>query len=152
MGGIDNTQPFLTPLKIIEQAQGGVMHGIKASDHSFAGFGEAYFSTVNFGLIKGWKLHRKMTLNLVVPSGEIRFVVHSASENYTGRDVVPVLDVILGSTQYSRLTVPPGYWVAFEGVGRERNILLNVADIEHEPSEAINYPLDFFRVPNFHQF
>ena len=65
----------LTPLKIIPHPSGDVLHGIKSSEASFAGFGEAYFSTINQGDIKGWKKHSKMTLNLVVPKGEIQFVI-----------------------------------------------------------------------------
>ena len=41
MGGLMDSRPYLTELKIIEQSQGCVMHGIKVSDSSFVGFGEA---------------------------------------------------------------------------------------------------------------
>ena len=91
MGDVVKSKPYLTELKIIEQTQGYVMHGMRSSDGSCAGFGEAYFSTVNNGMIKGWKLHRKMTLNLIVPHGEIRFVVHGASEDSLGGEEVPLL-------------------------------------------------------------
>ena len=57
---------LLTPLKIIEREQGNVMHALKNSDAGFDGFGEAYFTFVNNGVIKGWKKHREMTLNLIV--------------------------------------------------------------------------------------
>ena len=146
MGEIVKPKPYLTELKIIEQSQGHVMHGIKASEGSYVGFGEAYFSTVNFGMFKGWKLHRKMTLNLIVPHGDIRFLVLDASEDGMGGEVLPLIDIALGDCNYSRLTVPPGFWVGFQGISNGSNILLNVADIEHEPSESSSKPLDFFRV------
>ncbi len=144
MGEIVKAKPYLTELKIIEQAQGYVMHGMKATDDSCVGFGEAYFSTVNFGMIKGWKLHKIMTLNLIVPHGDIRFLVLDASEDGMGANVLPVIDITLGDSNYSRLTVPPGYWVGFCGTGFGSNILLNIADIQHDPAEAINMPLNFF--------
>jgi dTDP-4-dehydrorhamnose 3,5-epimerase len=149
MGDLVKIKPYLTELKIIEQTQGYVMHGMRSSDGSCAGFGEAYFSTVNNGMIKGWKLHRKMTLNLIVPHGEIRFVVHGASADSLGGEVLPVLDVVLGSKNYSRLTVPPGFWVAFQGASAVSNILLNIANIEHDQAEAINRSTDFFNVQGF---
>ena len=37
----------LTPLKIIENPAGNILHAMKASDQGYAGFGEAYFSTVD---------------------------------------------------------------------------------------------------------
>ena len=65
----------LTPLKIIPGENGGVMHALKVHESSFKGFGEAYFSFVNKGKVKGWKRHTRMTLNLIVPVGKIRFVL-----------------------------------------------------------------------------
>lgn len=138
--------PGLTKLLKIEQTTGSVMHALKASSVGYCGFGEAYFSSVNFESAKGWKLHQRMTLNLVVPYGEIRFVVHTGEKIEERPYIDPLLDVILGDSNYSRLTVPPGYWMAFQGVGMGANILMNIANIEHDPSESINKDLNYFNV------
>jgi dTDP-4-dehydrorhamnose 3,5-epimerase len=124
---------ILTKLKQIYNPKGAVFHAMKKSDEGFHGFGEAYFSTVNRGDIKGWKKHTQMTLNLVVPIGEIEFVVcdRENEEFYTVR---------LSQNNYSRLTVQPGFWMGFKGIG-DYNILLNIASIEHDPSEAENIDL-----------
>ena len=152
MGQLDLSKPYLTELKIIEQAQGCVMHGIKASDPSFVGFGEAYFSTVSNGLIKGWKLHQEMSLNLIVPFGEIRFVVHDGLKDQGGKPIEPLMDVVLGYNNYRRLTIPPNFWVAFKGIGANTNILMNVANLEHDPNEALNKSLNFFDVKGCEDF
>ena len=123
---------ILTPLKQIHHPKGDVFHAMKKSDCGFDGFGEAYFSTIHQGDIKGWKKHTKMTLNLVVPIGEIEFIVYNEKEFFT---------VKLSSKNYQRLTVSSGLWMAFRGVG-ESNMLLNLASLEHDPEEAINQPLD----------
>ena len=62
------------PLKQIPLEKGDVWHGLKNSDEGFKGFGEVYFSNVNPGQIKGWKMHTKTTLNLIVIKGQIEFV------------------------------------------------------------------------------
>ena len=67
---------ILSPLKIIENPLGNIFHVMKSSDLGFMGFNEAYFSTINYNQIKPWKKHLKMTLNLIVPVGEIRFVLY----------------------------------------------------------------------------
>ena len=67
---------ILTPLKQIYHPKGDIFHAMKKSDIGFDGFGEAYFSTINQNDIKGWKKHTKMTLNIVVPVGNIEFVVY----------------------------------------------------------------------------
>ena len=37
----------LTPIKIITNPKGDVMHALKRTDDSFSEFGEAYFSTIH---------------------------------------------------------------------------------------------------------
>ena len=62
---------MITPLKIIQVPGGDVSHAMKISDPGFAGFGEVYFSNIESGVVKAWKRHRQMTLNLVVSVGAI---------------------------------------------------------------------------------
>jgi dTDP-4-dehydrorhamnose 3,5-epimerase len=136
---------ILTPLKQIYNPKGDVFHGMKKSDPGFTNFGEAYFSTIHVGEIKPWKKHLRMTLNLVVPVGKIRFVIHderNGSVTY-GKTMV----VELGSDNYQRLTVPPDVFMAFEGIGESLNLLLNVADLEHDPDEVERVDLDRFIYP-----
>ncbi|RUM69071.1 MAG: dTDP-4-dehydrorhamnose 3,5-epimerase [Sulfurospirillum sp.] len=125
---------ILTPLKRIRHPKGDVFHGMKKSDDGYAGFGEAYFSTVNKDDIKGWKKHTLMTLNLVVPVGAIKFVVYDEADK-------SFFTQTLSPENYQRLTVKPGAWVAFKGVG-EYNMLLNLANLEHDPDEAVNIALE----------
>ena len=42
----------LTPLKRIQNHLGDVFHGMKKSDVGFSGFGEAYFTKIDYGAIK----------------------------------------------------------------------------------------------------
>lgn len=123
----------LTPLKQIYHPQGDVFHGMKKSDPGCMGFGEAYFSTIHYGSIKAWKKHIEMTLNFVVPVGEIRFVLYDDREDSQTKGCFD--DIILSKDNYSRLTIPPKVWVAFEGKAQGLNLLLNIADLEHSPNE-----------------
>jgi dTDP-4-dehydrorhamnose 3,5-epimerase len=125
---------LLTPLKKIHHPKGDVFHGMKKSDVGFFGFAEAYFSTINFDDTKPWKKHLEMTLNFVVPIGEIRFVIFDDREDSTTKN--NFFDVTLGEKNYQRITIPPGLWVAFNGVGSKYNLLLNLANLEHNPAEV----------------
>ena len=124
----------LTPLKKITHPKGDIFHAMKASDDGFFGFGEAYFSTVNQGEVKGWKKHTEMTLNLVVVTGEIKFVVYDDNSFYS---------VKLSKNNYQRLTVESGLWLAFRGISVE-NMLLNLASIEHNTNESKNVDMYSF--------
>jgi dTDP-4-dehydrorhamnose 3,5-epimerase len=135
---------FLTPLQIIPTENGDVLHGLKVSDKNFASFGEAYFSTVTAGKRKGWKRHSRMVLNIVVPVGEIGFVLYDDRNDSATKS--KFFEVSLSRKNYQRLTVPPGIWMAFSGMGGGENMLLNIASIPHDPNEAENIPLDNERI------
>lgn len=131
-----------TPLKRIYTEKGDVLHGLKVSENSFHGFGEAYFSVVNYAQIKGWKKHSRMILNLVVPVGGVRFVMFD--DRIGSLSEKKFSEVVIGENNYGRLTIPAGIWVAFQGVCETTNLLLNIADIEHDPSEAEVQPIEYF--------
>ncbi|MDA9148582.1 dTDP-4-dehydrorhamnose 3,5-epimerase [Alphaproteobacteria bacterium] len=123
---------FATPLDIINTKGGNVMHAIKTSSYGYAGFGEAYFSQIKYGSIKGWKRHNKMTLNLVVPIGKIKFVLFDDREVSNPR----FQEFILSIENYQRLTIPPKIWLAFQGLSENVSMLMNIADIPHNAVES----------------
>ena len=133
---------ILTPLKRIYHPKGSIYHGLKKSGVGFAGFGEAYFSEIKGGKVKGWNRHKKMILNLVVPMGEVTFVIYDDIEESGSKGFF--FKVTLSQTNYQRLTVPPGLWLAFKGKSNDINLILNIADMEHDPDEIEKMDLDKF--------
>ncbi|MCL9775545.1 dTDP-4-dehydrorhamnose 3,5-epimerase family protein [Vibrio methylphosphonaticus] len=129
-----------TPLLRIEHPKGDILRGLKVSEPSFTSFGEAYFSSITNGEIKGWKKHREMVLNLIVPVGSIKFVIYDDRPNSGTHGQFS--HFILNPDNYGRLTVPQGVWLAFQGVGTDLNLLLNIASIEHAPEESISQQID----------
>ena len=129
---------IITPLDIIETDKGDVMHGMKSYDPGFSGFGEAYFSVVNHNAIKAWKRHHEMTLNLVVPVGKIKFVLFDDRDESNNN----FQEIIISRDNYCRLTVPPMIWIGFQGMDNNDSVLLNIADINHNPSEVDKKSID----------
>jgi len=123
----------LTPLKVIHGDSGDVLHAVKRTESSFHGFGEAYFSTVDQGAIKAWKRHHKMTLNLVVPCGEIKFVLYDDRQD--SQTYGQINELTLSLQNYQRLTVPPMVWLGFKGLSDDLNMLMNVSNVPHDPDE-----------------
>ena len=140
MGRVSLNEICVTPLKRISVTGGDVLHAMKKSDEGFEGFGEAYFSTINKNEIKGWKKHLKMTMNIFVPVGEVTFVLFDDREN--SNSVNNFFSVTLSPSNYYRLTVPPGIWHAFKGHNHDLNLILDIADMEHQPDEIIRIDLD----------
>lgn len=129
MGAMTLDDVVLTPLARIETAGGDVLHAMKQSDAGYAGFGEAYFSWVAQGSVKAWKRHTRMTMNLIVPLGKVRFVFH-----LDGGDEFRVEEI--GVDRYVRITVPPGIWFGFQGLAVPQSLVLNIASIPHDPKEV----------------
>lgn len=125
---------LLMPLKVIDVSGGDVLHGMKCSDSGYLGFGEAYFSEVEPGAVKAWKRHKKMTLNLMVPLGAVRFIIFD--DRKYSKSKGKYQEVILSRNNYCRMTVPPMVWMGFQGIDENTSMLLNIADIEHVPEEA----------------
>ena len=133
---------FLTPQRRIRVPGGDVLHAMRAGDAGFSGFGEAYLSLVGSGAVKGWRRHNRMVMNLVVVSGEVRFAI------VDDREPTPAMTYFQLSPNreetHARLTVPPGLWTAFQGAGRRESVVLNLANLPHDPTEADTRPLDAF--------
>ena len=117
-----------TNLNIFKIPEGDVLHAIHKSDPYLRGFGEVYFSKINAGHIKGWKRHMKMTLNLVVPVGNVLFAFVD-SEGVTRHEII-------GENNYIKLMVPPLIWFAFKGIDTPYSLIMNFADIPHDPQEV----------------
>lgn len=127
---------IITELSRIPVLGGDVQHALKNTDLGFHGFGEVYFSRVNFKKIKAWKMHKEMTLNLVVPVGKVRFVFFSRSL------LGPYRTETIGEDSYSRLTVPPCLWFGFIGLGQTDSLVVNIANIPHDPEESVSKEID----------
>ena len=123
----------ITRLKRISTPGGDVLHAFKCNDTGFHGFGEVYLSLINYGAIKAWKRHTRMTMNLVVPSGNVRFVFRNSNSEFITHDI--------GDLNYCRISIPPGIWFGFKGLSSPQSIVMNIADLPHDPSEVDRLPI-----------
>lgn len=123
--------------KRIKVEGGDVLHVMKKSNSNSFKFGEAYFSFINNNSIKGWKMHTKMHCNLCVPIGEVKFVCVS-------KDFKKFRTFLLSKNNYGRLSIPPGIWYSFKGIGKKNNLILNLSNIEHDDNEVKKINLDEF--------
>lgn len=123
----------ITPLKRISDDRGSVMHMLRCDSDVFEAFGEIYFSTVYFGIVKAWHLHKRMTINYSVPIGQIQFVLYDDREGSPTKGTVQKIN--LGENNYNLVTVPPLIWNGFVGASREMALVANCTTIPHSPDE-----------------
>jgi len=126
---------LIKALRQIPDERGKIMHMLRCDDPHFQGFGEIYFSVVYPNVIKGWHLHREMTLNYAVVKGMIKLVLYD--ERPDSPTCASLQEVYLGESNYSLVRIPPGVWNGFKGVGTEAAIVANCSTIPHDPQEIV---------------
>jgi dTDP-4-dehydrorhamnose 3,5-epimerase len=136
---------IVTPLKQIFDERGKVMHMLREDSPAFTRFGEIYFSCVHPGAVKAWHLHKRMTLNYAVISGEIKCVLYDDRPDSPTRGNVQ--EYFLSPENYNLLTVPPMVWNGFKGIGDRSAIVANCATLPHDPNEIERKPAIDFGIP-----
>jgi len=136
----------LTALRQISDERGSVLHMLRSDAPEFTRFGECYFSEILPGAVKAWKRHRSQTQTLAVPIGRIRMVMYDDREASATRRQLQTLE--LGRPDaYVRLRIPPGVWYGFTCLSHTPALLVNCADLLHDPAEIDSCLLDGPMVP-----
>ena len=136
----------LTELRQIGSDRGAVLHMLRCDAPEFTHFGECYFSEVLPGAIKAWKRHRAQTQNLAVPAGRMQMVIYDERQGSPTQGRLQSLE--LGRPDaYLRLRIPPGIWYGFRCISTTPALLVNCADLPHDPNEGEARPLDDPGIP-----
>lgn len=123
----------INQLAIIPDERGMILKMLRRDDIFFREFGEIYFSIIYPGVIKGWHIHKKMTLNYAVISGLIKLVLYDNREGSSTKGEIQ--EIFMGRENYKLVTIPPMVWNGFKGIGTEPAIVANCATIPHDPDE-----------------
>ena len=126
---------LIVPLKIINDERGKIMRMLRCDDPYFKKFGEIYFSVAFPGAIKGWHVHKKMTLNYAVVEGTIKLVLYDDRKDSPTKG--ELVELSIGEDNYVLVQVPPGVINGFKGLGTKSAIVANCATEPHSPDEII---------------
>ncbi|MDP3770940.1 MAG: dTDP-4-dehydrorhamnose 3,5-epimerase family protein [bacterium] len=142
MGQIEGVR--ITPLRIIPDDRGFVMHMLRADAPHFKRFGEIYFSGINPGATKGWKVHTRAEGNLAVPHGRVRCVLYDSREESPTYGAF--MEVTIGATPdaYRLLTIPAGVALAWRNLSDSMAVVANCATEPHTPDEGKTLSLDTY--------
>ncbi len=120
------------PLRRIPDERGMIAHMLREDDPHFERFGEIYFSWVYPEVVKGWHLHKEMTLYYSVPVGTIKLVLYDAR---LGSSHGKLMELYVGDANYNLVKIPPGVWNGFKGVGVTTSMVANCSSIPHRADE-----------------
>jgi len=119
-------------LRRIPDERGTIMHMLKQTDPHFIDFGEIYFSTIYQDAVKGWHLHREMTLNYACIYGRVKLVLYD--ERADSPTAGAIRELFLGPDDYSLVVIPPDVWNGFKGMSDPYAIVANCCTHAHDPS------------------
>lgn len=133
----DLDQIKFTKLQIINVEGGNVFKIMKKSNHKEFSFKEAYFSSIDFNFVKGWKMQSKMQSNICVPIGKVKFT-------FVSKDYKEHKTLIIGEDNYGLISIPPKIWYSFKGLSKKTSLILNISDYEHDEKDIKKINLDEF--------
>jgi len=136
---------LIEPLEVFSDKRGKVMHMMRSDAPYFKRFGEVYFSTLNPGIIKGWKKHSKMTQHFAVPVGTAKIVLYDERKSSISKGEIQ--EVILGLENYFLLRIPQGVWYSFKALNNSYAMVANCTDIPHDPNESVSIGIFDIRIP-----
>ena len=135
----------ITDLKKIPDERGTIYHMLRNDDKHFSKFGEIYFSTAYPGVIKGWHVHKKMTLNYAVIRGMIKLVLFDLREDSKTKS--ELMELFIGEENYKLVQIPPGVANGFKCIGEKKCIVANCPDMPHDPKEMERINLATKKIP-----
>ena len=126
---------LVQPLEQIPDERGKIMKMIRCDDPHFRGFGEIYFSMSYPGVVKGWHLHKSMTLNYAVIVGMIKLVLYDERKDL--QTFGEIQEFFIGESNYVLVQIPPLIWNGFKGIGEKPAIVANCATLPHHTDEIV---------------
>ena len=126
---------IISPLKILSDNRGKVMHMMRNDSKVFKSFGEVYFSTIYKDSIKAWHLHKENTLNYACVKGKVKLVLFDdRKESSTNGEYQ---EIILTPQNYFLITIPPNIWNGFKGLDDDESIIANCLSSPHDENEMV---------------
>ena len=86
-------------------------------------------------MVKGWHLHKEMSLSYAVVFGMIKLALYDDRPDSSTRGEIQ--EIFMGENNYVLVQVPPGVWNGFKGIGVKEAVVANCATVPHSPGEII---------------
>ena len=96
---------------------------------NFSRINEVYSTTIRKNVIRAWKKHTKMTCNIFVIKGLIKFLFYDDRFDVCEK-------IILEEDKKKILEIKPNIWFGFKGL-QEVNTLINFTNIIHDEKEVL---------------
>ena len=127
MANIDGVK--VIQLRRIPDERGTIYHMLRSSDEHFTKFGEIYFSKIYKDAIKGWHIHKQITLNYAVVVGMVKLVLFDSREESPTKG--NIMELFIGDDNYCLVQIPVGVANGHKGI-TETALLANAPDVPND--------------------
>ena len=114
--------------QIKKNLKGDVFKILNHKSKNYKGFGELYITTLNKGASKGWNFHKRMTCNLFVIKGKVKFFLKKDNKS---------INKILSEDTNQILTLKPKVWFKIVNLVKQKSKIINFANLVHNNNEII---------------
>jgi dTDP-4-dehydrorhamnose 3,5-epimerase len=127
--------------------KGHLMEVQRVDDPHYPGFGQAYITSTNPGVIKAWYRHREQFDQIAPVSGQVRLVLFDSRQHAPTHG--HLMQVMLSAAQPLLVQIPPGVWHGFQAVGEQPAYLLhlNAMPFLHGNVDEERLPFDSEHIP-----
>jgi dTDP-4-dehydrorhamnose 3,5-epimerase len=96
----------------------------RRDDSHYPGFGQAYVTSTNPGVIKAWYRHSSQLDQIVLLTQSLHLVLYDTREHSNTRGHIQ--HIHLGESNPLLVQIPPGVWHGFRANGVEPSLLLHL--------------------------
>jgi len=108
--------------------KGDIFKILDKKSENYFGFGELYITSLKKGISKGWNLHKKMVLNLIVIKGKVRFVMKKNNK---------INKTTLSHNKKEILTIKSNVWIKMINLDSSTSEIINFANLKYNKNEIL---------------
>lgn len=137
----------IIPLKMVVNARGHLMEVQRADDDCHPGFGQAYVTCTQPGVVKAWYRHREQFDQIALIKGELTLALYDTREG--SATLHNLVEVAITQERPMLVQIPPGVWHGFKAAGREPAYLLHLNSVAYkfEQTDEEQLPPDSPSIP-----
>lgn len=114
----------IIPLKKIANDRGHLMEVQRSDDNHYLGFGQAYITSTNPGVVKAWYRHSVQLDQIALVRGALHLVLYDTREN--SKTCQLIQHIYLEEDSPLLVQIPPGIWHGFKAMAAEPTLLLHL--------------------------
>jgi dTDP-4-dehydrorhamnose 3,5-epimerase len=116
------------------------MEILRRDDPFFRTFGQVYCTTVAFGVVKGWHLHKVQVDHFACLAGMIKLVAYDARDGSPTKGRLN--EFFIGIHNPLLVQIPAGVYHGFKGLTEPEALVLNVPSEPYHHERPDEYRLD----------